>query len=229
MEFPRQEYWSGLPFPSPGCLRLGERNKGIIAKGNSFFFRWWKYSKLTYLLHISVNTLKILNWTLYRWHIWCLNYISILFKKTPASQLSQFPSRIWATPSTIRLNFLTTLLTRRNPSHIYLRHRFNPRTGKIPWRMIRQPTPVFLPGESPWTEEPGGLQSTASQRVRHDWTRGHMFFWIPNIFYDVLLTKFLSVAPQSHFLHKLCVYCLVLYNARIFRYASYSRTDCPIR
>ena len=24
---------------------------------------------------------------------------------------------------------------------------------------------VFLPGESPWTEEPGGLQSTASQRV----------------------------------------------------------------
>ena len=24
-------------------------------------------------------------------------------------------------------------------------------------------TPVFLPGESPWTEEPGGLQSTGSQ------------------------------------------------------------------
>ena len=23
----------------------------------------------------------------------------------------------------------------------------------------RQPSPVFLPGESPWTEEPGGLQS----------------------------------------------------------------------
>ena len=26
-----------------------------------------------------------------------------------------------------------------------------------------QPTPVFLPGESPWTEEPGGLQSMGSQ------------------------------------------------------------------
>ena len=26
-----------------------------------------------------------------------------------------------------------------------------------------QPTPVFLPGESPWTEEPGGLQSMESQ------------------------------------------------------------------
>ena len=26
-------------------------------------------------------------------------------------------------------------------------------------------TPVFLPGGSPWTEEPGGLQSTGSQRL----------------------------------------------------------------
>ena len=45
---------------------------------------------------------------------------------------------------------------------------FNPWVGKIPWRMAGQPTPVFLPGESPWTEEPGGLQSMGSQRVRHD-------------------------------------------------------------
>ena len=36
-----------------------------------------------------------------------------------------------------------------------------------------QPTPVFLPGESPWTEEPGGLQSTGLQRVRHDWATKH--------------------------------------------------------
>ena len=27
-----------------------------------------------------------------------------------------------------------------------------------------------LPGESPWTEEPGGLQSIRSQRVGHNWT-----------------------------------------------------------
>ena len=31
-----------------------------------------------------------------------------------------------------------------------------------------QPTLVFLPGESPWTEEPGGLQSMVLQRVGHD-------------------------------------------------------------
>ena len=30
-------------------------------------------------------------------------------------------------------------------------------------------TPIFLPGESPWTEEPGGLQFMGSQRVGHDW------------------------------------------------------------
>ena len=33
--------------------------------------------------------------------------------------------------------------------------------GKIPWRRKWQPTAVFLSGESPWTEEPGGLKRKA--------------------------------------------------------------------
>ena len=37
-----------------------------------------------------------------------------------------------------------------------------------PWRRKWQPTPVFSPGEYPWTEEPGGLQSMGQQRVGHD-------------------------------------------------------------
>ena len=37
---------------------------------------------------------------------------------------------------------------------------FDPWVEKIPWRREWQPTPVFFPGESPWTEEPGGLWST---------------------------------------------------------------------
>ena len=41
---------------------------------------------------------------------------------------------------------------------------FNPWVRKIPWRTVWQPTPVFLPGESPRTEEPGRLQSIGSQR-----------------------------------------------------------------
>ena len=42
-----------------------------------------------------------------------------------------------------------------------------PGLGRFPWRAW-QPPPVSLPGESPWTEEPGGPQSIALQRVRHD-------------------------------------------------------------
>ena len=37
-----------------------------------------------------------------------------------------------------------------------------------PWRRNRLPTPIFLPGESPRTEEPGRLQSTGLQRVGYD-------------------------------------------------------------
>ena len=43
-----------------------------------------------------------------------------------------------------------------------------PGVWKIPWRRAWQSTPVVLPGESPWTEEPGGLQSMGSQRDGHD-------------------------------------------------------------
>ena len=48
------------------------------------------------------------------------------------------------------------------------RLRFDPWVGKIPCWRAWQPTPVFWPGESPWTEEPGRLWSVGSQRVRHE-------------------------------------------------------------
>ena len=41
--------------------------------------------------------------------------------------------------------------------------------GKILWRRERLPTPVFLTWRIPGTEEPGGLHSTASQTVGHNW------------------------------------------------------------
>ena len=50
----------------------------------------------------------------------------------------------------------------------------------VTWRGKWQPTSVFLPGEYPWTEEPGGLQSPGSQRVGHDWTPTHSTqTWFP--------------------------------------------------
>ena len=50
---------------------------------------------------------------------------------------------------------------------------FDPCGGKIPWRRAWQPTPVLLSRGSPWPEEPGGLQSMGSERVRHDWSAKH--------------------------------------------------------
>ena len=41
------------------------------------------------------------------------------------------------------------------------------------WRRAWQPTQVFLPGETSWTEKSGGLQSMGSQRVGHDWVTKH--------------------------------------------------------
>ena len=43
------------------------------------------------------------------------------------------------------------------------RHGFSLWVGKILWRRAWQPTPVFLFGEIPWTEKPGGLSSIGSQ------------------------------------------------------------------
>ena len=40
---------------------------------------------------------------------------------------------------------------------------FDPYLGKIPWRRSWQPSPVFLPGEFPRTEESCGLQFMGSQ------------------------------------------------------------------
>ena len=46
---------------------------------------------------------------------------------------------------------------------------FHPWMGKIPLRRKWQPT-CMLAWRIPWTEEPGGLQSMGSQRVRQELT-----------------------------------------------------------
>ena len=48
------------------------------------------------------------------------------------------------------------------------------------------PTPVFLPGESPWAEKPGRLQSKGLQRVRHDWAHNTSALSNPRFFYNLV-------------------------------------------
>ena len=45
-----------------------------------------------------------------------------------------------------------------------------PEVRKIPWRRAWRPTPVFLPGEFPRTEEASRLQSMGLKRIWHDWS-----------------------------------------------------------
>ena len=45
----------------------------------------------------------------------------------------------------------------------------HPWVMKIPWRRKWQPTPVFLPGKIPWTEEPGGAIVHGVAQSRTQW------------------------------------------------------------
>ena len=66
---------------------------------------------------------------------------------------------------------------------------------RIPWRSEWLPTPVFLewyPGESSWTEEPGGLQSMGSQSVGYDRVTKHAqqtYIWIQRALYGNCLEE----------------------------------------
>ena len=44
---------------------------------------------------------------------------------------------------------------------------YDPMDSGPPGSFVHGDSPVFLPEESPWTEESGGLQYTESRRVRH--------------------------------------------------------------
>ena len=74
--------------------------------------------------------------------------------------------------------------------------------GKISWRRAWQPTPVFLPGESPWTKELGGLQSMVFQRVRHNWATKHWRCFKKkaegNFHHCVLLPEWVEISCEAH-------------------------------
>ena len=74
-----------------------------------------------------------------------------------------------------------------------------------PWKRAWQPAPVFLPGESPWTEELCGLQSMESQRVRHDWVTKNAHRWyklgdMVKVEEKTGMTKFFSTNNSMEFI-----------------------------
>ena len=68
---------------------------------------------------------------------------------------------------------------------------------EIPWRREWLPTPV-LPGESPWTEDPGRLQSTGFQSCTR-WSDKHFSFLnFPLVQSEVPVTLLCLISLNSH-------------------------------
>ena len=75
----------------------------------------------------------------------------------------------WTT--TINRRGLPRWLGRRESTCQCRRHRLDPWLGNIhPLEEEMATRPSILAWKISWTEEPGGLQSTGSQRGRHNWT-----------------------------------------------------------
>ena len=95
------------------------------------------------------------------------------------------------------------------------RRGFDPWVGKIPWRRAWQPTLVFLPGEFPWIQEPGKVQSIEWQRVVDDWSDLACMHAQPSIKFYVV--KFLEnsigikILQHTHIGLHMCV-CIYTYT-----------------
>ena len=133
--FPRQEYWSGLPFlfpgnvPDPGIkpaspalqvdyLPLGPLGSPQITNRNIRNSQWGRFCPLLGHLMACENIFVVINYDVGFWHL--------------AGRGQGLPR--WC---------------RGKESACQCRRRgFDPWLRKIPWRRKWQPTPVFLPGKS---------------------------------------------------------------------------------
>ena len=97
---------------------------------------WWAYTEAQGVAEVNLSTI-----------LTCLVLISLSHVLRLCHSF-----KVSVLPSSLRLHC-------RRPG-------FDPWSWKDPRRRTRQASPVFLPGESPWTEVPGQLQSMGLQRVR---------------------------------------------------------------
>ena len=118
----------------------------------------WGYVVLCLLLQLQCQPGEN-NWV-------CSSYSSSHF--LPASQLASCPPWVQWTVCTVR--YSKTVGT----------------VSKISKREAMKPTPVFLPGEFPWTEKLGGLQSMGSQRIRYYWNN------LACTHYPIMISSFIT-------------------------------------
>ena len=82
----------------------------------------------------------------------------------------------WMLPFDTGIHGLPRWLSDKEPACQCWRRKkfeFDPWVGKIPWKRAWQPTIVFLPGESPWTERSLTGYSPWGHKVGHNWAPKH--------------------------------------------------------
>ena len=122
----------------------------------------WRAPSSGVLPALLAVTVIIYFWSAYEWWLWCLqenrNLFWVLKKSAPGNNNSSY---LIETSLCIGLPWW---LSGKQSTCQCRRLGFSPWVGKIPWRRKWQPTPVFLPWEILWTEEPNRLQSMASKK-----------------------------------------------------------------
>ena len=93
------------------------------------------------------------------------------------------------------------------------RRGFDPWVGETPWRRAWQLS-RNLALRIPWTEEPGGLQSIGSHRVRHDWSdlAQYRMCEYTHTLLPVSLAKVLNSWPLYSLIHNTLHFGLLLLN-----------------
>ena len=181
MRFSRQEYWSGLPFPSPGHL-----SDSGIESGSPALQADALPLEASVIQSEDIILKHRLRASLFPQKLWNAPQLSPRWSINSCSQMClllqlhlkiRFFCHTWLSLIP-RYPFLFLLLSTQSEQASQVaqqqritcqcrRRRFDPRVGKIPWRRKWPPAPVFLPGEphrqrslasySPWGCKTVGL------------------------------------------------------------------------
>ena len=167
--------------------------------------RGWRTSTLMWAWDLPDRCLRQKNFRReFPWRLRIWNLIPLTHQCL--NTLESADIMLWGTHALIYFYFIKKIYwcTVDWPTYQFRRHKrwgFSSWVGKIPWRRKWQPPPVCLPGESPWTEEPGGLQSTGPQRVWHDPATEdtHIHGWLTMLCYFQVYNKvvhsYVSMCP----------------------------------
>ena len=157
--FSRQEYWSGLPFPSPGDLPNPGMNQVSHFQADSWPsespgkpYRAMKACYLKCYGDTREQCFCFLKSAFHIFHFSCLMVLGIQVTNHVTSFSFWLASLGFPGGSDSKESAQGLI----PESERLLKKGEGTHSSILAWRI-------------PWTKEPGGLQSTGSQRVRHDW------------------------------------------------------------